>query len=455
VKRFIGGALVVALAGAGGCGGGASSSPAPEAAQPVATTPAPVASSDAPAPAPSSPTVKSDASQVRQPMAEEVKPVVPVKAEAGRRPVAAAEMGNDWVVARVNGKPIMMSELQKPLVEAYGLKILLHQIQLNLAKQNAEKQHVAVTQADYEAELERTMKAGFQEAPKEDYPALLEQLLEKKGVSRAEFDMVVQTNAVLRKIAEPQLKDKITDEKVKEAFNAIYGESVVVRHIQCANPQEADQVRRRLAAGEKFEDLVRTMSRNKRTAALEGELPRFSRQTESWGEEWGKVPQGFKDWAFSAKEGDVSDPIATGDGFHIVKLMKRIEPRIVKYDDVKANIKANLEERLIEEGVKDLRGKLGQMAVNQMKIEDPTLRAQFEAKAKAAADQAKAAEAEKKVRQDVQSKTRPDTRPSPLGAPAAGDVAPAANASSGERPPATGSAAPAAPADTKAPDLNK
>ena len=465
MKRVIGGALAAALAGAvgGGCAGGGSAT-APQAPLPGQTAPVAV-SADAgstPAQQGTSNAVTSPSAEVRQPMAEEVKPVAPVKSTSNH-PVAAAEMGNDWVVARVNNKPIMMSELQKPLVEAYGLKILLYQIQLNLAKQNAEKQNVPIGQKDYDAEMERTMKAAFQDAPKEDYPELLAQLLEKQKVSRPEFEMLIQTNAILRKIAEPQLRGQIADAKVKEAFNVIYGETVIVRHIQCANPQEALQVKTRMAAGEKFEDLVHTMSRNARTAALDGELPKFSRQTEKWDDPWGKVPAGFKDWAFSAKEGDISDPIAASDGYHVLKLVKRIEPKVVKYDDVKAGIKAQLEERLIEQGVYDLRQKLGQMARSAMKIEDPTLRSQFEAKAKQAA-----AEAEQKARQEINSRVRPETQPNSTGAKPqvdgqpglqgapAGDTAPAAKAPSGERPPATKSAAPAAPADLPKPtDLNK
>src|SRR5438874_2448491 len=81
-------------------------------------------------------------------------------------------------------------------------------------------------------------------------------------------------------------------------FSALYGENVVVKHIQCANPQEAMQVKTRLAADEKFETLVHSISRNARTAALDGELPPFSRQMDTWGTPWGKIPQGFKDFAF-------------------------------------------------------------------------------------------------------------------------------------------------------------
>ncbi len=370
----------------------------------------------------------------------------------------------DQIVAIVNGETITMGQVQKPLLESYGLKIVMYQVQLALAKQWAAQEKIEMTQSDYDAELERIEKEGFQDADKKDYPALLEQLLEKKGTSRAEFDMVLQTRAILRKIAEPQLRDKITDANVIEAYNVQYGETVSVKHIQCANPQEAMQARTRMAAGETFETVVHTMSRNSRTRDLDGELPQFSRKTVNWGSGLGPVPQGFKDWAFSAKVGDISDPILDKDGsYHILKLERRLAPKIIPLTpQLKASLKAQLQEILMEQGINELRGKLVIMAKKTMSIEEPTLKKQFEPKT----EQAKA-QATESARHDILSKGKPTTLPSvrsaldstikgtseepknPSGTPAAtpGAAASPTDASTGERPPATKSAGPT-PADT-------
>ena len=380
---------------------------------------------------------------------------------------ADAPPSNKDIVATVNGQPITKAELDKPLIEAYGLKMLLYQVQLKVARQVAAEKKIEITDADFANEYDRTCRQGFGDAPKADYAALLEQLLDKKGVSRAEFDMQLQVNAILRKIAEPELKDKITDDKLKEAFNQVYGENVVVRHIQVANAQEAAQVKVRLAAGEKFDTLVQTMSRNARTVPLNGELPPFSRNTTDWGGNWGKVPQGFKDWAFSAKVGDISDPISAEGGYHILKLERKTEPKVVQFATVKDSLKAQLQDQLVEQGIKELRGKLSVLARQAMDIKEPTLRAQFDKKV---AEQTKAVEAER-ARQDLLNKgktgadaaapgaqpgsvpqaTPPANGTNPSGAPAGGPASPA-NAPAGERPPAPKSdappaASPAAPSD--------
>src|SRR5260221_267109 len=252
---------------------------------------------------------------------------------------------------------------------------------------------------------------------------------------------------------------------------SLYGETVVIKHIQCSNPQEAAVVLGRLAAGGKFEAMVCTPSQNARKAVDEGELPQFSRQTENWPVQIGgglptKVPNGFKDWAFepNVKVGDVSDPIQASDGYHILKLVTRNAPKLIKFEDVKEKLRADLEGQLIEQGISELRNQLAQIARGTMKIEDPTLRRQLEAKQAA---QAKAADAEKKARSEIEAKTKaaneaateekgiPGTIPNNTsGTPAGGAGTSPTDASTGERPPATKSAAPAA-VDSKPVDPKK
>jgi hypothetical protein len=384
-------------------------------------------------------------------------------------------------VATVGGEKITFGDMQRALVEAYGMKVLVPQIMLVVAEQEAKKAGITVGDADVAAELIKTEKAAFPESVEADYPQLLDQLLNKQGMGRAEFDLVLRTNLILRRIAEPQVKrqlEQLTDAKLLEYFNARYGETAVVRHIQLTNPIQAALAKNRLAAGEKFENVVRAMSQNRVTAVVDGELPKFSRQTDNWGGEYGKVPQAFKDFAFapSAKEGDVSDIIrvdtATGEGtYHVLKLDRKIAPKIVKFDDaMKASIKAEIEENAVRDAIKALRGRLVEISRASLKIEEPTLAKQYQdiLEEQKKQQQTKAQDAER-ARQDALKGKAPSptslrnyaepgseapkdqqgTVGTPGGAAARGaSVASPANAPAGERPPASKSAAPGA-ADVK------
>jgi parvulin-like peptidyl-prolyl isomerase len=201
----------------------------------------------------------------------------------------------------------------------------------------------------------------------------MKQLLEQNRLTQPEFDLVIEANAYLRKIAEPRLKGKISEENVKEAFLQQYGETVKVRHIQLTNLQEIAEAQRRISTGEPFEKVAREMSRNRSTAPVGGELPAFSINMPG-------LPQSFKEAAFALQPGQISDPVQAEGAYHLIRLEERIAPKAVKYDDHKEIVRADLQDRLTQAAVKELRQQLGQQALKQLRIENPALRAQFEAR---------------------------------------------------------------------------
>jgi parvulin-like peptidyl-prolyl isomerase len=202
---------------------------------------------------------------------------------------------------------------------------------------------------------------------------LLEQFLGQQRLSHQEFDMLVRTRAYLRKIAQPLLAGKISEENVQEAFAQLYGETVRVRHIQCANLQEIAGAKRRLAAGESFAQVARELSRNTQSREVGGELPPFSRQTTG-------LPQSFKDAAFALKEGEISDPVSAEGEYHLIQMVQRIAPKVVKFEDVKESVRKDLEERLMMQAQKELLQQIAQQTLATIKIENPVLKKQFEAK---------------------------------------------------------------------------
>ncbi len=277
----------------------------------------------------------------------------------------------DEVVARVKGRDITMRQLQEPLVEGYGLPILLNLVQLELAREEARQAKVTITPDDVRAERERTLAKLFPQAEKSDYDALFEQFLQQQRVTRPEFDIVVQINAHLRKVVEPNVKGRVTDANLEEAFRQTYGETVQVRHIQVGNMTEIADVKARLAAGEPVEQVARTHSRNPRPGPLGGELPPFSRAAANY-------PQAFRDAAFALKPGEVSDPVQADGSFHLIKLENRIPPKAVKFEDVKESLRVDLEDRLVQAGMNQLRNQLGQEALKSLKVEHPVLRDQYQ-----------------------------------------------------------------------------
>lgn len=313
--------------------------------------------------------------------------------------VPAGEQEQRPVVATIGPANVTMDQLERPLIEAYGLNVLLNLVQLELAKEHAARAGVKATPEDIAAERATTVERMFEESNqklidrmkaarekgqnaeaeklaqqiKQDNEQAFEQFLTNQRITRAEFDIVTETNTWLRKIAEPMLTGKITEENLQEAFSALYGETVKCRHIQCASLPEIQEAKARLSAGEPFEKVARDLSRNQGTAPLGGELPPFSLQTQG-------LPQEFKDAAFALKEGEVSEIVQAEGAYHLIVLEKRIPPKAVKFEHVKESIREDLQKRALDATVKQLRQEVADQAVKGMTIHDPVLKAQWQAR---------------------------------------------------------------------------
>jgi len=83
-----------------------------------------------------------------------------------------------------------------------------------------------------------------------------------------------------------------------------------------ATQAKITDLRQQLIAGASFEALARTHSQDPGSAPQGGDLDFFSR---------GAMVKSFEDAAFSLKEGEISEPVRTPFGFHLIKLTS-IEP---------------------------------------------------------------------------------------------------------------------------------
>ena len=289
-------------------------------------------------------------------------------------PAAAfAQTDGGDVVAEVGSVKVTRDELYRPLVQAHGLDLLMSLVRLDMVEQEAAARNITVTAQDVADERAKTLSKMFEKAKPADYDEYLKQFLEQQHLSAEEFDLVLQTNAYLRKIAAPMVAGRLTDAELKIAFNARYGETVRVRHIALRNLQQVAEAQRRLNAGESFADVAKAMSINPATGPLGGEIQPFSRANPG-------LPDLFKNTAFALEPGKVSDPIQVDGQYHLIKLEERIPPKLVKFEDVKQSLRQDLDEQMTFEAMKQIRNELARRALDAMKIYDPVLRQQFQDK---------------------------------------------------------------------------
>jgi len=108
---------------------------------------------------------------------------------------------------------------------------------------------------------------------------------------------------------------------------------------------EAKALLERIRAGEPFEDLARTYSKDGGTASNGGDLGVLTRS---------QLPGELGAAIFALNEGDIDGPIESDFGFHIVRLDTILEPGPLPLDQVRGDLLSELRDRESEEMFRDL-----------------------------------------------------------------------------------------------------
>jgi parvulin-like peptidyl-prolyl isomerase len=117
-----------------------------------------------------------------------------------------------------------------------------------------------------------------------------------------------------------------------------------------AKKNAADKATERARKGEDFTKLVRELSDDPESKTKNGEIV-FTRDS-------GVVPPQFEAAAFSLQAGQISDPVLTVFGYHVIKLLEKTPPGTVPLDKVHDRIVDYLQKEAVQKKVPDLLTKL-------------------------------------------------------------------------------------------------
>lgn len=296
--------------------------------------------------------------------------------EAGR----ATSASDDQVLAEINGIKLTESQFKPILYRARGLDTLLMVVQRDMARAEAEKNNITISPADVTEERKITLVSAFPDAKEEDYEQALKQLLSQQRVSDAEFAILMEYNAYLRAIVKRAAGTGVTEDAVKNEFNSLYGERIEVRDIALNNLQEVAEAKALLEDPKNpmpFEEVARKMSR---IPGIDkgGLLPPFARTSPGYNPV-------FTAAAFAMQPGQVSSDLIQDKGFyHILKVERRIAPIAVKFEDVKESVREELVRRRAATLMSAKRQELGQLALRELRILEPAMKAEFDARVAAA-----------------------------------------------------------------------
>lgn len=123
---------------------------------------------------------------------------------------------------------------------------------------------------------------------------------------------ILKVDLLRKKAAEAEVK--VTDKEVKEYYDSLNGK-IKASHILVADEKTAKEIEDKLKSGDKFEDLAKQYSTDPGSAQNGGDLGWFAK---------GSMVKEFEDTAFKLKEGEVSAPVKSDYGYHIIKVTKTV-----------------------------------------------------------------------------------------------------------------------------------
>ncbi len=235
----------------------------------------------------------------------------------------------------------------------------------------------AITESDIDAAIADMGSRAAQYNNPQGRAAFLEQLINKRlllaDAASNLYERDAEFKAELARLKEDLLVNyavkkavenvKITDDEVKKFFDdntAMFGgqETVGASHILVDSEEKANEILAKIRAGEiSFEDAAKTES-SCPSGERGGDLGSFGR---------GQMVPEFEEACFAMQIGEISEPVKTQFGWHIIRLNTRAEAQPAKFEDIADQLKEKL--------LVDKQQEAFQHKVNQLRIQFPVDRA--------------------------------------------------------------------------------
>ncbi|MDN4526951.1 peptidylprolyl isomerase [Fictibacillus fluitans] len=227
--------------------------------------------------------------------------------------------GSEKVVESKAGD-ITKDQFYKELKTQYGDQVLKQMVDNKLLEKKYK-----VTDKEINTEIDKIKK----ELGGEDQ---FKQALKQNGIkNEKDLKKLVKTQLLNKKAATDGVK--VSDQEMQKVFNDKYKEEVKASHILVDDKKTADEVKAKLDKGGDFAKLADQYSKDPGSKSKGGELGYFGK---------GQMVPEFDKVAFKLKPGQVSDPIKTQFGYHIIKVEDK---KTNKFEDKKKQIKEELQQQ--------------------------------------------------------------------------------------------------------------
>jgi len=256
-----------------------------------------------------------------------------------------AKAAEDKILAQVGNEKLTLKEFEEQI------KSLPPQVQMMLASRPEEKAQFLETwvKINLFAAEAKTMKLDEDLAFKAKFAKVRDSLLAQEFI-RKELEKAP--------VVTPEDIKKFYDEHKKEFVKP---ESAHVRHILIKVDENADDkakkaaeakakdIKKKLDAGKDFAELAKEFSDDPGSKQKGGDLGFFPK---------GRMVPEFEKVAFELKPKEISNPVKTNFGYHILQLVEKKPQEEIKYEEISRELEEKLKAQKQEEYIEEISEKL-------------------------------------------------------------------------------------------------
>ncbi|MES5867857.1 peptidylprolyl isomerase PrsA [Bacillus cereus group sp. RP32] len=224
---------------------------------------------------------------------------------------ACGQKNSSATVATATDSTIKKSDFEKQLKDRYGKDMLYE-----MMAQDVITKKYKVSDDDVDKEVQKA---------KNQYGDQFTAVLENNRLKdEADFKNQIKFKLAMNEA----IKKSVTEKDVKDHYKP----ELKASHILVSDENEAKEIKKKLDAGASFEELAKQESQDLLSKDKGGDLGYFNS---------GRMAPEFETAAYKLKVGQISNPVKSPNGYHIIKLTdkKDLQP----YDEVKDSIRKNLE----------------------------------------------------------------------------------------------------------------
>jgi hypothetical protein len=257
-------------------------------------------------------------------------------APQGAKPAAApapasSDYDRRWVAVMYGNVPITREEFGEYLIARHSDQLELF-VNRRIIEYACKQRGIEISPAEVEAAFAKDLKV-MNVSPKDFEEKILQKHYHKSLLEWKED--VIRPKLSLSKMCRDRVH--VSDQDLKDAFDAYYGEKVDCRLVLFPTEREAMTQYADLRKSDADFDRIATHQANGQLAAVGGRIRQIAHHTTGNDE--------LEKEAFRLQPGEVSRVIGTPDGFAVLKCNKRIPPETNKK---LADVRATLEQEIME-----------------------------------------------------------------------------------------------------------